>query len=196
MVSVANKISMIKGLLQFASKILERTRYYSQKDFGWLLCPFMAGKPTFPGGNVSVSGMPYAGWRYKREGGSLALLFHSPSVWKEASEGVWVGAVRHRSHPVEHVGEILEEVDFVQAAGAGQGVEDGSAFCSGMAAEEQGVLPGEGHIPVNAFYEIVVPGIVTAGGNGLYAVPFVEEVARRACHLRLRRILVLLCLHS
>lgn len=37
----------------------------------------------------------------------------------------------------------------MQAAGTGQGVEDASAFCPGMAAEEEGVLAGEGDVSVD-----------------------------------------------
>ena len=65
----------------------------------------------------------------------------SPSVREEIAEGFGRCTVWHFRAAVEHVGEVFEEVDFVQSAGAGQGVEDGTALRSGVAAEEQGVLP-------------------------------------------------------
>ena len=84
----------------------------------------------------------------------------------------------------------------MQAAGAGQGVEDASALCSGMAAEEQGVLPGEGDVAVDPFDLVVVPGVVAGRGDGFDAVPFVQEVVHRAAHLRFGRVLVRLRLDT
>lgn len=71
---------------------------------------------------------------------------------------------------------ILEEVDPMQSAGTGQGVEDGTALRPGMAAEEQGVLPGEGDIAVDALNEVIVPGVVAPRGDGFNAIPLVQEV--------------------
>ena len=70
------------------------------------------------------------------------MLF-GPAVREEVAEGFGLGAVGHVSHAVEQVGEVLEEVDLVESAGAGQGVEDAPSLGSGVASEEQRVFPGE-----------------------------------------------------
>ena len=96
---------------------------------------------------------------------------------------------------VKDVREVLEEVDPMQSAGTGQGVEDGTALRPGMAAEEQGVLPGEGDIAVDALNEVIVPGVVATRGDGFNAIPLVQEVVHGSAHLRFGRIPVRLCLH-
>ena len=45
-----------------------------------------------------------------------------------------------------------------------------------MTAEEQGVLPGEGDVAVDTLNEVVVPGVVSARGDGFDAIPLVQEV--------------------
>lgn len=80
----------------------------------------------------------------------------------------------------------------MQAAGAGQGVEDASELRSGMAAEEHGVLSGQRDVTVDTFDLIIVPGVVAGRGDGLDAVPFVQEVVHCAAHLRFGRVLVCL----
>ena len=85
---------------------------------------------------------------------------------------------------VKDVREVLEEVDPMQSAGTGQGVEDGTALRPGMAAEEQGVLPGEGDIAVDALNEVIVPGVVATRGDGFNAIPLVQEVVHGSAHLR------------
>ena len=54
----------------------------------------------------------------------------------------------------------------MQPAGAGQGVEGGTAPCAGMAAEEQGVLPREGDVSVDSLDDVVVPGVVASNFFG------------------------------
>ena len=66
-------------------------------------------------------------------------------------------AVWHSSHPVQDICKVFEEVDAVEAAGTGKGVEDAPAFSAGMTAEEERVVPGEGDIAVCSLDEIVVP---------------------------------------
>ena len=62
-------------------------------------------------------------------------------------------------------------------------------------AEEQGVLPREGDVAVDALYLVVVPGVVTSRCDGLNAIPLVQEVVHSTHHLRPWRVLVCLCLH-
>ena len=61
----------------------------------------------------------------------MALLFLFPSVREQLPEGLRRCSVWHFGAAVEHVGEVFEEVDPVQPAGAGQGVEDASALGTG-----------------------------------------------------------------
>ena len=95
-----------------------------------------------------------------KKAGSSALLFLCPFVWEEIPEGFRRCSVGQLGAAVKDVREVLEEVDPMQSAGTGQGVEDGTALRPGMAAEEQGVLPGEGDIAVDALNEVIVPGVV------------------------------------
>ena len=76
-----------------------------------------------------------------------ALLFFCPAVRKEIPVG-FRSEVLQVGRLVQHVGEIVEEVDAVASAGAGQGVEDTPALGAFMAAEEEGVVSGQRDVPI------------------------------------------------
>ena len=61
-----------------------------------------------------------------------------------------------------------------------------------MTAEEQGVLSGQGYVPVDSLDEIVVPRVVAAGRYGFYAISLVEHIVGSLVHLRLWRVLPML----
>ena len=113
-------------------------------------------------------------WEPAWDNGNQATL-RVPTV-TSVSEGIRRRPVGHRSHSVQHIGEVLEEVDAVQSAGTGHGVEDCAAPGSGVAAEELGVLPGEGDVAVDTLDEVVVPSVVSARGDGFDAIPLVQDI--------------------
>ena len=59
-----------------------------------------------------------------------------------------------------------------------------------MAAEEEGVVSGQRDVPIGPLKTVVVPFDITILRDGLYAVPFIEEVVRCPVHLALGRILI------
>ena len=57
-----------------------------------------------------------------------------------------------------------------------------------MAAEEKGILSGQGYVPVDSLNEIIVPRVVYTSSYSLDTIPFVEHVFGGLEHLRLWRI--------
>ena len=84
---------------------------------------------------VSVSAMTYQRMNTKAE--STILLLFIPFVRKKVAIQTDVGVLLQDSISVKDVADVIEEVYVVQSAGAGERIEDDTAFCAFVTAEEQ-----------------------------------------------------------
>lgn len=113
------------------------------------------------------------------------LLSLGPPVRKQFAELLRRGERIHQRDLVKNNTEVFEEVHAAESAAAGQRIEQRSAGCPVVTAEEKRIASGKGDIAVEPLYLVRIKVAFTSAEDSLYTVELIKEILSRLVHLAL-----------